>query len=133
MLTLEKAKKAIEAAEKKAKELKVNSCITVVDNNGVVIAMHKMDGAFSVSPIFSQTKAVTSGTLGLPTEEIAKYSAAGQPYYGVESLSHGKFTTIAGGMPIIEGKTLVGGIGVGGSYDVTEDAQCAKAGADALK
>lgn len=133
MLTLEKAKKAIEAAENKAKELKNSSCIVVVDTNGIIVALHKMDGAFAVSPVFAQAKAITSGTLGLSTEDISKYSMPGKPYYGVESLSNGKFTTIAGGIPLIEGKTLIGGIGVGGSYDVSEDAQCAKAGADAIK
>lgn len=133
MLTLEKAKKIIDAAEKKAKELKISVCITVVDNCGTLVAMHRMDGAFSTSPVFSKAKALTAGTLGLPTEEIAKYSGIGQPYYGVEALSGGEFTSIAGGLPLIESKILIGGIGVGGSYDVSEDKACAKAGADTLK
>ena len=133
MLTLEKAKKVIEATEKKARELKIAVCVTVVDTSGILVAMHRMDGAFATSPIFSQAKAITSGTLGLPTEEIAKYSAQGKPYYGVESLSSGKFTSIAGGIPIIEEKVLIGGVGVGGSYDVNEDATCAKAGAEVIK
>ena len=133
MITLEKAKKIIEKAEKKAKELNVKVCIAVVDNQGLLVALNKMDGAFSVSNDFSIAKAYTSGTLGLPTEDISKYSAPGKPYYGIESLSDGKFTTISGGFPIIENNKLIGGIGVGGSYDVKEDSECAKAGANLFK
>lgn len=133
MITLEKAKKIIELAEKQAKDLNLKVCIAVVDTQGILVALHKMDGAFSVSNDFSIAKAYTSGTLGLPTEDISKYSAPGKPYYGIESLSDGKFTTITGGIPLIENKKLIGGIGVGGSYDVKEDAKCAKAGAKFLK
>lgn len=132
LLTLEKALTAISAAEKKAKELEIAVTIVVVDSSGTVVATHRMDGAFSVSPKFATAKALTSGTLGLPTVEIAKYAQPGQPYYGVSSLDGGVFTTVAGGQPIKEGEKLIGGIGVGGSYDVSQDDQCAAAGAAAV-
>ncbi len=133
MLTLEKARKAIEAAEKKASELNIKVTVVIVDENGILIAANRMDGALSVSPIFATAKAFTAGTLGLPTGEIAKYAGPDKPYYGVSALNEGKFTTISGGLPIVLGGKLSGGIGVGGSYDVTEDTACAQAGVDALK
>jgi uncharacterized protein GlcG (DUF336 family) len=92
-----------------------------------------MDEAFAVSPDFAYAKAYTAGTLGLPTEEIAKYSGPDKPYYGVTDIKPRRFTTISGGLPVVEKSKLVGGVGVGGSYDVKEDAECAKAATEALK
>ena len=126
MLTLEKANKMITASQKKAEELGIAVTTYVVDSNGILIASSKMDGALAVSPIFAEAKAYTSGTLGLSTAQIAKYAESGKPYYGVDNLSGGKLTTIAGGFPIKEGEKLIGGIGVGGSYDVSQDVACAE-------
>ena len=45
----------------------------------------------------------------------------------------GELTDIAGGIPVkIQGK-LIGGVGVGGSMDVTQDAQCAQEAAKILE
>jgi len=131
LITLEKALKAIEAAEKKADEFSIKITTVVVDASGVLVAAHRMDGAFVVSPDFAMAKAYTSGTLGIPTAGSAEYSTPGKPYYGVNSLAGGKFTTMAGGVPILDGKTVIGGIGVGGSYDTAQDNLCAEAGAKA--
>lgn len=133
MLNLEKAQKAIEAAEKKAKHLNVAISTAVVDEYGDLIAFSRMDGAIKISPKFAIAKALTSGSIGLPTAGIAEYSGEGKPYYGVESLFGGELTTIAGGLPVKDGEKLVGGVGVGGSYDVAQDVECAQAALDALK
>ena len=39
---------------------------------------------------------------------------------------------MAGGIPVLEGNTVVGAIGVGGSYDVNQDVMCAEAGVKSL-
>ena len=128
MLTLSKSIEAIEKAKAKAAELGVAVTISVVDQAGTLIAVERMDGAIAVSPEISYAKAFTSATLGVPSAGIAEYAVPGKPYFGVTSLVGGKLTPIAGGQPIKMNGAVVGGIGVGGSMDVSQDDACATAG-----
>jgi len=133
MLTLDVSNKIVSAAIKKAEELEQKISIAVVDRNGLLVNFRRMEGAFPVSDKFSISKAFTSGTLGMPTKDIEAYSLPGKPYYGIDSLEGGKFTTIAGGMPIKDAKgNVIGGVGVGGSYDVLQDEDCANTGLKAM-
>ena len=132
MITLNKAQKAIEAALAKARELGAAVSVVVVDDHGTTVAMARMDGAYTVSPKFALEKAYTSGTLRMPTSGMAPFAVEGKPYYGVMDMAGGVFTTISGGLPIMEGDKCVGGIGIGGSPDTNQDEQCAKAGLAAI-
>lgn len=127
IISLDKAKAALDAAQKKAEELKVAVSIAVVDEHGELIAFSKMDGAINISPMFSQAKAYTSATVGMPSGDMAAYAAEGKPYYGVDSAMGGKLTVIAGGIPVMEGGKITGAVGVGGSQDVNQDVEIAKA------
>lgn len=121
-----KIKKAIEAAEKKAISLKQLVSIAIVDEHGDLLAFSRMPEAITISPKFAISKAFTSGTLGLPTSGLGAYACEGKPYFGISSIFAGKLTTIAGGVPVKVGEKLVGGIGVGGSLDVSMDEQIAQ-------
>ncbi|HEX8923418.1 MAG TPA: heme-binding protein [Patescibacteria group bacterium] len=128
MITLDKALQAINKAITKAVELNEKVTVTVVDKYGVMVASQKMDEALVVSPKFAMAKAYTAAVIKLATEDIAKYSSPGQPFYGTTSAFEGEMMVIAGGFPITEKGEVVGAIGVGGSHDPTKDAACAKEG-----
>ena len=56
-VNLENAEKAIEAARKKAIELKTQMCIAVVDSGGNLVAFQRMDGAMLASIQIAEHKA----------------------------------------------------------------------------
>lgn len=129
MITLEKAQQALLASEKKAKELGIAVSTAIVDEHGTLIAFSRMDGAITISAALSQVKAYTSGTIGANTADMAPFAQSGKPYEGLHAVLGGTLTTIAGGIAVKMNNKLVGGVGVGGSMDVSQDAQCAVAAA----
>lgn len=126
MITLDKAKLALAASEKKAQQVGVAVTTVIVDQHGSIIAVSRMDGAIPISPRFAYAKAYTSANLGAPTEALAQYAGEGKPYFEFNTLFGGELTAIAGGAPITVHGKVVGGVGVGGSMDVSQDAQCAQ-------
>jgi uncharacterized protein GlcG (DUF336 family) len=132
LITLDKAKKALEASEKKAKELGTIVTTVIVDEHGSIIAVSRMDGAIPISPRFAYCKAFSSAAFGMPTEGIGAYATEGKPYFGINTIFGGEITPIAGGIPVKIGNKLVGGVGVGGSMDVSQDSQCAQEAAKIL-
>ena len=126
MISLQKAKSALEASEKKAKDLGVAVTTVVVDEHGSIIAVSRMDGAIPISPRFAYSKAFTAASLGAPTGSLEKYTEEGKPYMGLTNLFEGELTTIKGGLPVVSNGKIIGGVGVGGSMDVNQDEDCAK-------
>jgi glc operon protein GlcG len=134
-LTLAGAEMALAAAQEKAKELKLNVNITVVDEGGHPIAFARMDGARPASVYTSMTKAATAATARTATGPLPPGKPADAHLsLAVESAaraSGGKFTTLKGGIPIIIDDQVIGAVGVGGATG-EQDAMIAQAGVDAL-
>lgn len=133
MISLEKAKKAIAASEAKAKELGITVSTAIVDDYGTLTAFSRMDGALHISPKFSEAKAFTSASLGLPSGDVAAYAADGKPYFSINTSFGGELMVIPGGIPVKENGKVVGAVGVGGSLDVSQDVECAKAAVAVLE
>jgi uncharacterized protein GlcG (DUF336 family) len=132
MITLQHAKNAMEAATNKAKALGTAITVVVVDEHGSIIAVSRMDGAIPISPRFAYTKAFTAASLGAPTGALEKFAEEGKPYMGLNDIFGGELTTIKGGLPVSRDGRILGGVGVGGSMDVNQDEECAKAAVDVL-
>jgi uncharacterized protein GlcG (DUF336 family) len=133
MISLDKAVEALRASEKKAEELGTTVSTAIVDDYGILIAFSHMDGALHISPRFSQAKAFTSASLGLPSGDVAAYAAEGKPYFSINTSFGGELMVIPGGLPVKHNGKVIGAVGVGGSLDVNQDVECAKAAVEVLE
>lgn len=131
-LTLEKAKKIIEAAKRAAEEMKIPMNIAVVDAGANLVAFERMDGAMIAGINISMDKAYTAAAVGFATDDLGKLAQPGEPAYGAALTDRGRLIIFAGGLPIRDGGGLVGGIGVSGGL-APDDKKVAEAGLAALK
>ena len=125
----EKAIAAVNAAAAEAKKRNWKMNISVVDNNGDLIAFQRMDGAQVGSVKISQGKASTAARYRRDSEAFFKAMESGHPY--VSTLDN---TLVAspGGFPLVEGGKMVGGIGCSGGTG-SQDAVICKVGAETIK
>jgi uncharacterized protein GlcG (DUF336 family) len=96
----------------RADEIGIAACIAVVDAGAHLKAFRRMDGAFAGAIDVSQRKARTSALFPLPSGDFGRVIAE-QQLTGME-LTNGGLAAFHGGLPILEGETLVGAIGVSG-------------------
>ncbi|WP_286907512.1 GlcG/HbpS family heme-binding protein [Clostridium sp. UBA1652] len=122
-LTLDIAKKLLDKAENKAKEINIPVVITIVDEGGNLIAQHKMDDALLISVSLSLNKAYTSVATKMSTENLSELILPGKPLYTLENIKN--ITAVGGGIPIIINGHIVGAIGVSGG-SVEQDILIAK-------
>ena len=130
-ITVEQARKAVEAALAKSNEMGVKMDIAVVDGGANLKAFIRMDGAWLGSIDIAIKKARTARYFNMNTGEIGKLSQPGGALYNIEH-SNGGLITFPGGVPLKNsGGEIVGAIGVSGS-SVEDDHAVAEAGAAAL-
>lgn len=128
-LTLEMAKKMMEAAEAKAREngWKVN--IALVDEGGNLQAFHRMDGAFLGSIQIALDKAYTAAAFQRETIAFQELAQPGARAYGIQNVP--RMIIFEGGLPIKIGEDTIGGCGVSGARG-DQDAEVCRAALDAL-
>ncbi|MDN7242556.1 heme-binding protein [Planococcus sp. N028] len=126
-ITLDLAKEIMASAEEEAKNIGVAMVITVVDDGGNLIAIHRMDDAWLASIDIAQNKAWTAVALKMPTAALADATVPAAELFGLNTTNNGRLVVFGGGIPLlVEGK-VVGAIGVSGS-SVPHDVQVAEAG-----
>ena len=130
-MTLEAARGAIAAAERKAEELGQPMNIAVVDGGGNLVSHVRMDGAWIGSVDISIRKAWTARAFDIETKALGDESQPGGQFYGIHVTNGGRVTIFAGGVPLKSGDTVVGGIGVSGG-EGKQDQAVAEAGAAAF-
>jgi len=131
MMTLERARKVIAAAEKKATEIGQPMNIAVVDEGGNLIAFERMEGAWLGSIDIAMNKAFTSRAFDIATRDLSELSQPGKDFFGIHVSNHGRIMIFAGGVPLKEGGKVVGAVGVSGGSG-KQDQSVAEAGAEAF-
>lgn len=123
-LPLYLAKEIIYCVEKGAEREGVSAVISIVNDNGRLIAFEAMDNSFLASISASQDKAYTAAALRMPTEKALAESRGGK----FDGLSNGNgILLLGGGNPFFVDDSLVGAIGVSGGTK-EQDIELAKLG-----
>ena len=121
---------AVAAAVAHAQQLGVLVNVAIVDGGGTLAAFLRMPGAFLHSVDIAMDKAYTAASFGFATaqwkavfgdDDMLKIALSQRP----------RLVVIAGGLPIRDGESLIGGIGVSGA-SAEQDEACAAAGLRAI-
>ncbi len=97
----------------------------VVDAQGVILALSRMDGVAPNVADFAQDKAYTAATMRRSTETFAE-RMGGSPSLALGLSTRQRLLTWGGGLPILKDGICIGAIGVSGAKDF-QDIDCAKA------
>jgi glc operon protein GlcG len=127
-ITLELAKKIAAAAEAEAKKLNLNDAIAIVEPNGTLVYLQKMDGTQYSGSNVAIDKATSAAIFRRPTAAFDAGLRAGATYL----LTLRGMNAVPGGLPIVVNGKLIGGIGISGGSG-PQDVQVAEAGVAGLK
>ncbi|PSN70834.1 DUF336-domain-containing protein [Corynespora cassiicola Philippines] len=132
VLTLDGARTALSAAEARAKEIGVPMNIAIVDNACHLVAFARMEGAKITSINIAIDKAFTAAGHRAPTSIYKENVWPGGPAFSIWNSNGGRFTTIAGGVPIVQDGVVVGAIGCS-TGTPAQDEDVAKNGVEAVQ
>lgn len=132
-LTLSGARTALAAAEVAAARIGVPMNVAIVDSSCQLIAFNRMEGAKITSINIAIDKAFTAAGHRAPTSTYKENVWPGGAAFSIWNSNGGRFTTIAGGLPIMdqEGHVL-GAIGCSTGTPF-QDEEVAKAGKEAVE
>jgi glc operon protein GlcG len=126
-ITLDMARKTVDAAEAEARRNNWNVVITIVDGGGHLVYMRRLDGTQTGSVKIAEGKAVTAAAYRRSTKVLEDSLQTTTRLLAVQGLM-----PLEGGLPIVVDGKIVGGIGVSGVLS-SQDAQIATAGLAGLK
>jgi glc operon protein GlcG len=126
-LSLEDAKRMVDAGRAEAQKNGWRMAIAVVDAGGHTILLERMDGTQKQGSIIAIEKARTAVLYQRPSKAFEDVVTGGR----LVVMTLPEAVTIEGGLPVVVNGHYVGAIGVSGAKS-PEDSQVAKAGLDAL-
>jgi uncharacterized protein GlcG (DUF336 family) len=103
----------------------------VTDQDGVVRALLRDDGAGPHTLDSSVKKAYTAASLGVSTGILTKIMVEHPDATGLRDMNN-RILIMQGGLPIKAGAEAIGGIGVGGTPGGDTDEACARAGLEKI-
>src|SRR5699024_506452 len=125
-INLDITKQLIDGAEKEEQKLGVKMVISIVDEGGNLIAVHRMDDAWLASIDIAHNKAWTSVALKMPTSNLEEATIPQAELWGLNTTNQGKIVVFGGGIPLEKDGKVVGAVGVSGAA-VPQDVQVAEA------
>jgi uncharacterized protein GlcG (DUF336 family) len=108
------AKSLADHVEAAAMKAHVPVSISVVDVHGNLVLQHRMNDAPAFSMEISERKAYTSALVGRRTAELDPLVQPGQSLYALLAMAGGRFTAMAGGVPLKHEGRVFAGVGVSG-------------------
>lgn len=129
-LTIDIARRILEASKQRAIELRSPVSIAIVDVGGHLVLFERMMAPYGwATGNISIAKASTAVMFNQSTDAVAQWGS-GIPGFAssMATMSEGKFIMAAGGWPIRLGGATVGGIGVSGGNAPGRDDDIARAG-----
>jgi ferredoxin len=122
----EKAWAMVRAAHEYAEITGIRVTAAVVDEAGFPIAIGRMEGAEPRTAELALSKAYTAAAFHLATAELTPQ--ARQAWLRSLMISHrGRMLPAGGGIPILDGVTIVGAVGVAGASRAEQDILCCRA------
>lgn len=115
------------AVRQHAREQGLRVVAAVCDAGGNPVSVQRDDDAYIASVDIAMSKAYTSVSLKMSTEEVGRLAQPGAPLYGIQYSNGGKIMIFGGGMPLIRSGSIIGGLGVSGG-SAEQDTELVKYG-----
>lgn len=132
-LTIEGARAVLEAARRKAEEIKIPMNIAVVDDGGHLLAFERMDGAKPASIVISMVKAQAAAMRRAATGPAKSVDGVNLPVaLGLAIANPAGQTPVRGGFPLVVDAQVIGAIGVSAGTE-DQDSEVARAGVAAIE
>jgi uncharacterized protein GlcG (DUF336 family) len=129
-ISIDVARRILEASKQRAKELRSPVSIAIVDAGGHLVLFERMMSPYGwATGNISIAKANTAVMFNQPTDAVAQWGS-GIPGFAssMATMTDGKFIMAAGGWPVRVEGTTIGGIGVSGGNAPGRDEEIARAG-----
>lgn len=132
-LTLDIARKVLDAALAKAHQLKLKPLVvSILDARGCVKLMAAQDGTSLMRAEIAHGKAYGALAMGMGSRALFQ-RAQEQAYFinAVNTLAQGRMVPVPGGVLMLDGGVLLGAVGISGDTSDNDEA-CAVAGIEAV-
>jgi len=134
-LTIDLARRILEASKQRAHELRSPVSIAIVDAGGHLVLFERMMSPYGwATGNISIAKATTAVMFNQSTDAVAQWGAQIPGFASsMATMSQGKFIMAAGGWPIRLNGATIGGIGISGGNAPGRDDDIARAGLGVLE
>lgn len=131
-LTSEEARKVIDAAQARAKEIGIRITAAVVDEGGLLVALSRMDGAPPLSPQIAEAKASGAAVWHRDGASLAQVASERSAFFSaVDRMTRLPVIPGLGSALVRRQGAVQGAVGVSGGKP-EQDLDCAEAGLRAV-